>query len=109
MVVAGNAVGSIFFTHFFACLFLPWTARESLKPIIPLLVLNAVVTLFYIRLVPQVGTIILLASPLIALPGALVCLWRQSRFRDRFHFKMLKGRYGEIKQELGFARQIHES
>jgi sigma-B regulation protein RsbU (phosphoserine phosphatase) len=109
MVALGNALGSIFFTHFFACLFLPWTARESIKPMVPLLVLNAVVSLFYIRWVPTWGPIILILSPLVAVPGALVCLWRHSRFRDSFHFKMLKGRYGEIKQELGFARQIHES
>jgi len=108
-VVLGNALGSIFFTHFFACLFLPWTARESLKPIVPLLVLNAIVTMFYIRLVPTGGTITVLLSPLIALPGMAVCWWRHSRFRDRFHFQMLKGRYGEMKQDLGFARQIHES
>lgn len=109
LVVWGNALGSIFFTHFFACLFLPWTARESFKPLVPLLILNALVSLFYIRLVPMVGAISIVLSPLVAAPGALVCLWRHSRFRDRFHFKMLKGRYGEIKQELGFARQIHES
>jgi serine phosphatase RsbU (regulator of sigma subunit) len=55
------------------------------------------------------GTISILASPLTALPGAAICWWRQSRFRDKFHFQMLKGRYGEIKQELGYARKIHES
>ncbi|HBS29663.1 MAG TPA: hypothetical protein DEB06_09495 [Phycisphaerales bacterium] len=108
-VVLGNALGSIFFTHFFACLFLPWTARESFKPILPLLVLNGLVTLFYIRLVPIGGTISIVLSPLVALPGMAICWWRHSRFRDQFHFQMLKGRYGEMKQDLGFARQIHES
>ncbi len=108
-VVLNNSLAAIFFLHFFACLFLPWSPRESIRPIVPLLVLNAIVALFYIRLVPLGGTISILASPLVAVPGALICWWRQSRFKDRFHFRMLKGRYGEMKQELGYARKIHES
>lgn len=108
-VVLGNTLGAIFFTHFFACLFLPWTARESIRPIVPLLVVNALVSLVYVRLVPQGVALSIGLSPLIALPGMAICWWRGSRFRDRFHFQMLKGRYGEMKQELGFARQIHES
>lgn len=109
MVVAGNSLGSIFLTHFFACLFLPWTPRESIRPIIPLLIASAIINLFYIRLVPVgAGTSIVL-SPLTAVPGALICWWRQGRFKDKFTFQMLKGRYGEIRQELTSAKQIHES
>ncbi len=108
-IVLNNSLAAIFFLHFFACLFLPWSPRESIRPIVPLLLLNAIVALCYIRLVPVGGTISIVASPLVAVPGALICWWRQSRFKDRFHFRMLKGRYGEMKQELGYARRIHES
>jgi len=108
-VVLGNSLASIFFSHFFACLFLPWSPKESIKPIVPLLVLNALVTLFYIRLVPVGGSISLALSPLVAVPGALICLWRHSRFKDQFTYRMLKGRYGEMRQDLGYARKIHES
>ena len=109
MVVAGNALGSIFLTHLFACLFLPWTPRESLRPMVPLLVANAVITLLYIKHVPMGGMIAIATSPLTALPGAAICWWRQRGFKEKFTVKMLKGRYGEMKQELGYARQIHES
>lgn len=108
-VVAGNAFGTIFFTHFFACLFLPWTWRESIKPMVPLLIGAAMVNLYYFRLVPTGATVSIVLSPLTAVPGALICLWRQSRFKNQFTFQMLKGRYGEIKQELTSAKQIHES
>jgi serine phosphatase RsbU (regulator of sigma subunit) len=109
MIVAGNSLGSIFLTHFFACLFLPWTPRESIRPIIPLLIASAVINLYYIRLVPVGAGISIVLSPLTAVPGALICWWRQGRFKDKFTFQMLKGRYGEIKQELTSAKQIHES
>lgn len=109
MVVAGNALGNILLTHLFACLFLPWTWRESIRPMVPLLVASAAVNLWYVRLVPTPAILTIVLSPLAAVPGALICWWRQGRFKDKFYFQMLKGRYGEIKQELGYARQIHES
>ena len=37
-------VWTIFASHFFACVFLPWTARESLRPVVPLIGLNALIT-----------------------------------------------------------------
>lgn len=109
IVVLGNGFGGIFMWHFIACLFLPWTPRESFKPILPLLLLNAIVTLFYIRLVPILGTATIVASPLVAVPGMAVCWWRTSRFRRAFSYRMLYGRYGEIRQELATARSIHDA
>ncbi|TVQ78551.1 MAG: hypothetical protein EA380_05910, partial [Phycisphaeraceae bacterium] len=107
IVVFGNGFVGIFMWHFIACLFLPWTPRESFKPMLPLLILNALVTLFYIRLVPVYGTVTILASPLVAVPGMAVCWWRTSRFRRSFAYRMLYGRYGEMRQELATARSIH--
>lgn len=95
--------------HLFACLFLPWTPRESLKPIWPLLGLNVLITVIYASGAVFLAVLTILLSPLVALPGVGICLWRQSRFKDRFTFTMLKSRYGEIRQELHSARQIHES
>ncbi len=109
LIVLGGSIGSIFVIHFFACLFIPWTPRESLKPIVPLLILNAVIILVYIRLVPVGGSIGIALSPLVAGPGMIICWYRNSRFRNKFHFKMLKGRYADIKQDLGVARQIHDA
>jgi serine phosphatase RsbU (regulator of sigma subunit) len=107
-VTAGNLF-NLFITHVFACLFLPWSPRESIRPMVPLLILNAVIMLFYIAQSP-VGTLVGLAlSPLVAGPGVGICAWRQSRFKDTFTYRMLKSRYGEIRQELHSARQIHES
>ncbi len=108
-LVTLGGLWSIFVSHFFACLFLPWTPRESIRPVVPLLVLNAVILLFYVTRAPIAIPILIVLSPLIAAPGAGICFWRNSRFRDSFTLNTLKGRYSEIRRELVDARRIHES
>ncbi|MFG0293960.1 MAG: PP2C family protein-serine/threonine phosphatase, partial [Phycisphaerales bacterium JB050] len=107
--VGFNSLLGIMMTHFLASLFLPWTPRESLRPILPLAALTLIVTGYYsldrLWMVP----VALAMSLVIALPGLLVCWLRNSRFRSRFHFKMVSRRYSEIKDELDAARQIHDA
>lgn len=107
-LVGVGALWNIFWTHFFASLFLPWTPRESIRPIIPLLIINAIITVVYAT--NWFGAVLVIAlSPLTAGPGMLICSWRYGRFRDRFHYSMLRGRYSEMKRELTDARRIHEA
>lgn len=119
-ILAGvMGVWTIFISHFFACVFLPWTARESLKPIIPLLCLNAIITGGFAVIeavngnwswsIAAAGALLLLLSVLMPLPGMAVCWSRNSRFRQRFTLDAIRGRYSELRQELAYARQIHES
>lgn len=99
---------AIFVTHFFACLFLPWTPRESLKPVVPLLALNAVLTIYYAT--GWLSPVLTIAfSPLVAAPGAAIAWWRHSRLHQRVHYGALRRRYGEMRQELTDARRIHEA
>ncbi len=107
-MVAASGLASIFITHLFACLFLPLTPWESVRPLIPLLIINGAITLYYsgLSLIPVLAVI---ATPLVGLPGAGICWWRHGRFKDRFTTKLVKTRYNELKQELTSARQIHES
>ncbi len=106
--VAISALVSIFLTHFFACAFLPLSPRESLKPMAPLLLLAAVVTLVYARGFWTPALVIAL-SPLTAAPGALIAWRRHGAFRRRFHLSVLRDRYGQMKRELTDARRIHEA
>jgi hypothetical protein len=101
-------IASIFFSHLLACCFLPLTPGESIRPILPLLVVNAIFELVSKDSV-VVKTVSISLSPLVAVPGALICWWRHSRFRERFTLKVLRGRYAEMKAELTNARTIHES
>lgn len=117
--IGGWGVFNIMVTHIFACIFLPWTARESMRPIMPLLIINAAFTLLmltYQRWRGEAtsgdwmfaGTMILF-SPLVASPGAGLCWWRHSRFREEATSKLVRGRYAEMRRELTDARRIHES
>lgn len=119
MVTGLFGVWSVFVSHFFACIFLPWTSRESLQPIWPLLGLNALVTIgvaawsvldggWSSRLV-WMSLALVGVSLLIPLPGLAICEWRHGRFRKRFTFDAMRGRYSALKAELTNARQIHES
>lgn len=104
-----GGVWGIFISHFFASLFLPWTPRESIRPMVPLILLNAALTFVYGWGRPLEAAGVVALSLLMALPGCVICLWRGSRFRNRFHYRMLRGRYGELRRELQFARELHES
>lgn len=99
----------VMLSHFLASLFLPWTPRESLRPIIPLALLNFSVAMFYSWSEPHAVGLAVIFSLLIAVPGLAVCWLRTSRFRSKFHFKMVTRRYGEMKTELDAARQIHDA
>lgn len=108
-IVATAGIGQIFLTHFFACLFLPWTPRESFRPLIPLLGVNAIITAIYVRHNIPLAVAAIALSPFIGLPGTAISWWRHSRFRDRFAMRMLRGRYTEMRRELVDARRIHEA
>lgn len=103
------SVLGIFYSHIFACFFLPWTWRDSIRPLVPLLLLNAVVTVITAWSSPLAAIGIIVASPAIGVPGAAVCWWRYSRFRDRVAAAALRGRYAELRRELVDARRIHEA
>lgn len=107
--VGAASVLGMFYSHIFACFFLPWTWRESIQPLVPLLILNAIVTVITAYQTPWIALGIIAASPAIGVPGAAVCWWRYSRFRDRVAAAALRGRYAEMRRELVDARRIHEA
>ena len=98
-----------FAAHFMAALFIPWSPREATRPLVPLLAIFAVVTVLFsdASTTGKAGYIAL--SPIIGIPGLIIAWWRHSRFRQRFHYRMLTGRYGELTRELVDARRVHES
>jgi len=110
--IAGTqlAIGlwGIFVTHFFASLFIPWTLKESLNPFVVLYSIFVGSSVMLVELAWW-GYLVMLLGVLIGAPGAAICWWRHSRHRDMFHYKKLRGRYGQISRELTDARRIHES
>ena len=110
----GNAIGTVFQAHLVACAFMPWTWRQAVRPMIPLLVLNALLVAgfyggwFDVRLWVQ-KIVSVLSSPLIVVPGAVVALVKHTASSQRFKTRFLEARYGQISQELTAARAIHDA
>ncbi len=106
-------------SHVLACCFLPWTPRECVRPLVPLLSFNAAMVVGYVgvlALFHQIEAIfvlfgvgMLVFTPLIAAPGAGICWYRDTRFRDETTGRLLRGRYSQIKADLNQARRIHEA
>jgi hypothetical protein len=105
-----NVIGAVFFWHLTACLFLPWTPRDSLRPILPLLAVWALHLLLVERdmgLVPRLLQVMF--SPGILLPGLVICGWRLKRHSRQFRSVMLGRHFRTLRQEFTRARAIHES
>lgn len=103
-----NGAVSVMLTHVLASLFLPWTARESVRPIWPLLYMNAVFVAVVGWERPALLVFTLVASPILTAPGTVVAWWKHSRFRNSVHNRALRKRYGDMKRELVDARRLHE-
>ena len=111
--VAFAAVGFavLLSNHFFACLFMPWTFREALRPAAVLLVGYSVVLLLDVirHRLPIRGLVTIVALAFSFMPGAAICWWRFSRFRKSFQLRFESSRYRMLQSELQGARQLHES
>lgn len=104
----GLGIAAVTLTHLLACCFLPWTPRQALAPILPLLVLDAAI----IAILPEywwAKVTAILISPLFALPGTLICWARHTRRLASFKVRFLESRLGSLRQELLAARRIHEA
>jgi serine phosphatase RsbU (regulator of sigma subunit) len=105
-------LAGVFLTHVIASLFIPWTPRECLRPM-KYLVGLFILSMLVVAIGPEMPLwhlpILALISLLIPLPGMGIAWWRHSRFKDRFHYKALRGRYGQMKRELVDARRLHEA
>lgn len=100
---------TVFFSHFFACLFLPWRPMESMRPMLPLIALNAVVALYTLWGDWLNYGAVMVISVVVMLPGTALCWLKNARFAKRFTEKQFRSAYGELRFELSAARQIHDA
>lgn len=101
--------GELFISHLFAAIIIPWTVRESIRPLLPLLALHVVhIALFTDDPVThRLGDLLLLS--LVGLPGVVVCWFKQRRFRRDFHYRTYRDVYQYVSREVEQARALHES
>lgn len=96
--------------HFVASCFLPWAPRQALRPLAPLLLVNALLALSPIDKSDLSDRILLIGlSPLVGVPGLVMCGLRHSQRVRAATLRFLERRYGEVRRELVDARRLHES
>jgi hypothetical protein len=102
---------SIFFWHATASLFLPWSWRESLKPILPIFVCWV---LLRAGLASESGewaefAAALVFAPLLFVPALVLCYVRLRWHRNRFKSGFVGRRFVQMRREFLQARAVHES
>ena len=106
----GSVVRALFYWHFTACLFLPWTPGESSRPMLPLLAVWAGYTIFFGGSVDfSTRLLLVIFSPGILIPGFLISSWRLRRHSRHFRSTMLGRHFRTLRQEFTKARGIHEA
>lgn len=106
-IVAGLQMFAI--SHFVASLVFPWSAKQAAIPAVIVLALNAL-SLFLLEGDVTAGHVFTAAaSPLLAVPGCLVAWSRHSRRLGKYRLSFVQKRYGTLRQELAYARAIHET
>lgn len=107
--VPGYNLSYFLVAHFIACLVFPWTMRQALIPIAVVLPVSLIsgVTLEQSSPVPVIAWTILVL--LCLAPGVAICGFKQSHRVSRATNRFLHKRYGMLRQELAYARQVHEA
>lgn len=100
----------LLFWHLLACFFLPWTPRESLRPVLPLLGLWAVGVLALRQdLSSWQRVLTVVVVPVILVPGLGICAFRLRYHSESFRTRMVGKHFLSMRQEFARARSIHES
>jgi len=108
-VDGGGGLAGVMFAHVLACALLPWSPKQSLGPILPLVALNFVLSAFIGE--SDLGSRLLGAgfAAMVAVPGLFISWLKHSRRVEGYKTRFLQRRYGELRRELVDARRIHEA
>lgn len=116
-----GGIGVFAFAYFIASCVFPWSPRQALWPALIVLGSNALSKIFIERNFfgwwgedvltgnERVLAIFgLVMTPLFTGPGMIVCWIRHSVRLGKFRYAFIQQRYGNLRQELAYARSIHE-
>ena len=99
----------ILFLHVLPSIFLPWSPRESLRPIYPL-VSMFILELVILKVAGRIGmgqvVVMLVGVPFMLVPGLIINWWRLRTHRRRFDRRMVTKGYFSMRRELAQARAL---
>jgi serine phosphatase RsbU (regulator of sigma subunit) len=105
----GPSLGSFVFAYFIACSIFPWTIRQALIPI-TIIASASAFTHVVIESHSIAETFFLTVFLVIfCSPGVFISGFKHSNRVQRATNKFLNQRYGMLRQELAYARQVHEA
>lgn len=103
-------------SHLVASIVFPWSPRQAITPAAVVLILSAAMRLGVEPRLDGEDNALTAAtywqiglSPLLAVPGVLNCMLRHSRRVEKFSYSFIQRRYGSLRQELQYAKTVHES
>ncbi|MEM9414616.1 MAG: PP2C family protein-serine/threonine phosphatase [Planctomycetota bacterium] len=107
--VLDQSLLSLFLGHVFAAIIIPWTVRESVQPLVPVVLVYAFIIALFTRdpIGHRVLDLIFLA--MLGLPGMGICWLKQRWFQRRFQFRSYRDVYQYVSREVEQARALHES
>ncbi len=100
---------SLLWVHLLACGFLPWSMREAIRPLIPIFVLVAIISIPDLAMAWWVKLVLLALVLVAGAPGVALCRWKSSRMRERFHLRVAGKLISELQRDLVDAREVHEA
>ncbi|MBL4698706.1 MAG: serine/threonine-protein phosphatase, partial [Phycisphaerales bacterium] len=105
----GIELWSFLAAHLIACCLFPWTVRQAIVPV----VIIALASLFTHVVIENdgVGISVFWTIALVgmAVPGIFITGIKHSQRVQRATHTFLSKRYGMLRQELAYARQVHEA
>jgi hypothetical protein len=104
-----NFLLPLFAWHLIACIFLPWTPRESLRPFVPLLAVWMLGVLFIENTSITERVLKMVFAPGILVPGMAWCALQLKYHSERFRMEMVGRQFFSMRREIAEARSIHEN
>ncbi len=106
--VSGGGLFAFWLAHLVVCCIFPWSVRQAIIPIAIVLGLSTASKLT-IEGKSAMTLVATAATLLFMLPAVGICWYRHSLRMQRSSHNFLRQRYGMLRQELAYARQIHEA
>lgn len=97
------------FSHFVGCVLFPWTIRQAAIPLVVILGISTISHLLIERTGVGATLWFLAFNMVFAIPALGVCGFKHSQRVQKSTNRFLNQRYGMLRQELAYARQVHES
>ena len=105
----GPALMGFIIAHFIACCLFPWTIKQAITPVVVILLGSAFSHVAFEGTGIGKSTIFTVLYTVLTIPAVVITGFRHSQRVQRATNKFLNQRYGMLRQELAYARQVHEA